>query len=78
MQENENYLVQDSMLFQASRKNEQFLKDLQIIHDTIGFDKTWIYQEMKFDNLYEKGKLENLQVREAVAVSEWENPYITR
>lgn len=78
VQENENYLVQDSMLFQASRKNEQFLKDLQIIHDTIGFDKTWIYQEMKFDNLYEKGKLENLQVREAIAVSEWENPYFTR
>ena len=78
VQENENYLVQDSMLFQASRKNEQSLKDLQIIHDTIGFDKTWIYQEMKFDNLYEKGKLENLQVREAIAVSEWENPYFTR
>ena len=33
---------------------------------------------MKFDNLYEKGKLENLQVREAIAVSEWENPYFTR
>lgn len=115
VQENENYLVQDSMLFQTSRKNEQFLKDLQMIHDTIGFDKTWISREMNpeevknfvkeqfaywlqcggiedksfymswFDRLYEKGRLENLlpmgnqrQVREAIVVSEWENPYFTQ
>lgn len=46
VRENENYLVQDFMLIKSALTNQNFLADLQTIHNKIGFDKISLTREM--------------------------------
>lgn len=71
VREGKNYLVHDFMQIKAAQESKQFLKDLQTIHDVIGFDKIRIHREMtpeevkdfvkqRFQYQLEKGGLEDI------------------
>lgn len=46
MREHEHYLVQDFLQIPAAQESNLFKKDLQTIHDTIGFDKISLTRDM--------------------------------
>lgn len=73
IRENEHFLVQDFLQITAAQESNQFKKDLQTIHNTIGFDKISLTRDMtpeevkafvreRFANQLKQGGLEDISL----------------